>query len=44
MAFFKLLEIIEGGWSRPPTFGHSFLLMSRAPKSELVEISSLTLK
>ena len=44
MPFLKLLEIIEGGYSCLPTFGHLFILLSRVPEPKLVVISPLALK
>ena len=55
MAFLKLSEIIQGGQSCLPTFGHLFMLLSRVFKPKLVvllflcsevkeKINALTLK
>ena len=44
MAFLKLSEIIQGGQSCLPTFGHLLILLSRVPEPKLVVISSLALK
>ena len=44
MAFLILLEIIQGGKSCLPTFGHLLMLLSGVPEPKLVVISSLALK
>ena len=44
MAIFELSEIIQGGQSRLPTFGHLLMLLSRVPEPKLVVISLLALK
>ena len=44
MAFLKLLEIIQGGQSCLPTFGHLLMLLSGVPEPKLVVISPLALK
>ena len=44
MTLLKLSEIIQGGQSCLPTFGHLFMILSRVPEPKLVVISLLSVQ